>query len=234
MGKAQKNKIKIIKQIDLTHYFNEDVIYLFKIFENIGANLWVVGGAVRDILLGKEYIDVDFVTDIDSKEIQKKLSSDERFRLIDHAKMYGCITFKSKTNSYQVTSMREDIKSYGRNADTRFTKDILVDAKRRDFTINSFYIGRQGEVLDPLGAYDDMLESKVCFIGDVRQRIEEDNLRILRFLRFAVIFNNRKISMDELQICIQSRHLILNLSKDRVRDEVLKIISSIQSSEMIK
>jgi tRNA nucleotidyltransferase/poly(A) polymerase len=234
MGKAQKNKIKIIKQIDLTHHFNEDVIYLFKIFENIGANLWVVGGAVRDILLGKEYIDVDFVTDIDSEEIQKKLSSDERFRLIDHAKMYGCITFKSETNSYQVTSMREDIKSYGRNVDTRYTKDILVDAKRRDFTINSFYIGRQGEVLDPLGAYDDMLESKVCFIGDVRQRIEEDNLRILRFLRFAVIFNNRKINMDDLQICIQSRNLILNLSKDRVRDEVLKIISSIQSSEMIK
>ncbi len=130
--------------------------------------------------------------------------------------------------------MREDIKSYGRNADTRYTKDIFMDAKRRDFTINSFYIGRQGEVLDPLGVYDDMLESKVCFIGDVRQRIEEDNLRILRFLRFAVIFNNRKIRMDELQICIQSRHLILNLSKDRVRDEVLKIVSSIQSSEMIK
>ena len=234
MGKAQKNKIKIIKQIDLTHHFNEDVIYLFEAFENIGANLWVVGGAVRDILLGKEYIDVDFVTDIDCEKIEKKLSSDARFKLIDHAKMYGCITFKSKTNSYQVTSMREDIKSYGRNADTRFTKDILVDAKRRDFTINSFYIGRQGEVLDPLGAYDDMIESKVCFIGDVRQRIEEDNLRILRFLRFAVIFNNRKINMDELQICMQSRNLILNLSKDRVRDEVLKIISSIQSSEMIK
>ncbi|MEL0185023.1 MAG: hypothetical protein VW866_03505, partial [Hyphomicrobiales bacterium] len=65
MGKAQKNKIKIIKQIDLTHHFNEDVIYLFKIFENIGANLWVVGGAVRDILLGKVYIYVDFVTDIE-------------------------------------------------------------------------------------------------------------------------------------------------------------------------
>ena len=234
MGQAQTNKIKIIKYLDLTHHFNEDVLYLFEIFENIGANLWVVGGAVRDILLGKEYSDVDFVTDIDSEKIQKKLSSNGRFRLIDHAKIYGCITFKSKTNSYQVTSMREDIKSYGRNADTRYTKDIFIDAQRRDFTINSFYIGRQGEVLDPLGAFDDMLGSKVCFIGDVRCRIEEDNLRILRFLRFAMLFNNRKINMDELQICIQSRHLILNLSKDRIRDEVLKIVSAIQSSEMIK
>ncbi|MAV99581.1 MAG: hypothetical protein CML81_07275 [Rhodobiaceae bacterium] len=234
MGQAQKNKIKIIKQIDLTHHFNEDVLYLFKIFENIGANLWVVGGAVRDILLGKEYSDVDFVTDIDSEKIQKQLSSNGRFSLIDYAKKYGCITFKSKTNNYHVTSMREDVKSYGRNADTRHTKNILIDAKRRDFTINAFYIGRQGEVLDPLGAYDDMLKSKVCFIGDVSNRIEEDNLRILRFLRFAVIFNNRKINLDELKICIQLRHLILNLSKDRVRDEVLKIISSIQSPEMIK
>jgi len=234
MGQAQTNKIKIIRHIDLTHYFNEDILYLFEIFENIGANLWVVGGAVRDILLGKEYSDVDFVTDIDSKKIQKKLSNNERFKLIDHAKIYGCITFKSKTNTYQVTAMREDIKSYGRNADIKYTKDIFIDAKRRDFTINSFYIGRQGEVLDPLGAYNDLHESKVRFIGDARQRIEEDNLRILRFLRFAVIFNNRKIKMDDLQICLQSRHLILNLSKDRVRDEVLKIISSIQSSEIIK
>ena len=99
MGQAQTNKIKIIKHLDLTHHFNEDVLYLFEIFENIGANLWVVGGAVRDILLGKEYSDVDFVTDIDSEKIQKKLSSNGRFRLIDHAKIYGCITFKSKTNS---------------------------------------------------------------------------------------------------------------------------------------
>ena len=127
MGQAQKNKIKIIKQIDLTHHFNEDVLYLFKIFENIGANLWVVGGAVRDILLGKEFSDVDFVTDIDSEKIQKQLSSNGRFSLIDYAKKYGCITFKSKTNNYHVTSMREDVKSYGRNADTRHTKDILID-----------------------------------------------------------------------------------------------------------
>tara|TARA_E500000178_G_scaffold342400_2_gene387561 strand:+ start:9230 stop:10186 length:957 start_codon:yes stop_codon:yes gene_type:complete len=126
------------------------------------------------------------------------------------------------------------MKNYGRDVEVKFTEKINEDVKRRDFTINSLYLNFSGELYDPLDAFRDIIDQRIIFIGDVKKRIIEDHLRILRYLRFVAKFGYHAIKDRELQVCIDNKDLLLKLSKERVRDEILNFISCIKSKEIIE
>ena len=104
---------------------------------------------------------------------------------------------------------------------------------RRDFYCNSMYLSFNGTLYDPLNAYQDTLDRKVTFIGDVSDRIQEDHLRILRYLRFSSKLNTTKIRTAELEVCYTEKALLLRISKEKIKEEIIKLISSIQSPELI-
>lgn len=221
------------KKIDISNLINEEARELKSFFDSTGYNLWIVGGAVRDYMLGLEFHDIDFTTDGTPEEILKYINN-SKFSVQTIAKKYGCLIFIKNGKHFQVTTLRQDMKNYGRDVEVKFTDKINEDAIRRDFTINSLYLNFNGELYDPLDAYRDIVDRRIIFIGDVKKRIIEDHLRILRYLRFVAKFGYHAIMDKELQVCIDNKDLLLKLSKERVRDEILNFISCIKSKEIIE
>ena len=128
---------------------------------------------------------------------------------------------------FEVTTFRSDIKTYGRKASVKFTSEMKLDAMRRDFTMNSIYMTVSGEIIDPLGSLDDLLEKKIKFIGNPSERIEEDNLRILRFFRFLAEFNKGRsdIDQDTMEALYKYKKEVKSLSRERIWMELKRILS---------
>ena len=221
------------KKIDLSNLLDINICRLNALFTENGLNLLITGGAVRDHILGNKPNDIDFTTDANPDEIISKLKNNRDFLIIDDAKKYGCISFKKNEKKYEVTTLREDVNTFGRSADVRFTKDLYKDAMRRDFFCNSMYLSFDGMLYDPLNAYQDTLGRKVSFIGNTFDRIQEDHLRILRYIRFSSKLDSKNIIPEELEVCIKEKALLLRISKERIKSEILKLMQSIKSPEII-
>ena len=142
----------------------------------------VVGGAIRNTLLGHPVPDVDIATTA-LPEVVMKRAQDAGLKPIGTGIDHGTITIVSEGFPYEVTTLREDVETFGRQARVVFGRDWKKDARRRDFTMNALYADRYGSLHDPLGGLDDCLARRVRFIGDPDNRIREDYLRILRFFR---------------------------------------------------
>jgi tRNA nucleotidyltransferase/poly(A) polymerase len=126
---------------------------------------------------------------------------------------------------FEVTTLREDVETYGRHARVAFGRDWQRDAERRDFTMNALYAARDGTVYDHVGGLDDLKERRVRFIGDPARRIAEDYLRILRFFRFHAAYGDgRHPDAAGLSACIAARDGLETLSRERVRAEVIKLL----------
>jgi tRNA nucleotidyltransferase/poly(A) polymerase len=125
---------------------------------------------------------------------------------------------------FEVTTLREDVETFGRRANVAFTDDWAADARRRDFTINAFYCTADGDVFDPLGGLADLAQRRVRFIGDAGQRIREDYLRILRFFRLHAEYGAGAPDEAALQACVRERGGLASLSAERVRAELVKLL----------
>ena len=140
-------------------------------------------------------------------------------------------------DSFDLTSMRKDVETFGRKAKVEFSPNILEDSKRRDFTINSIYCDTNGNLLDPQSGMKDLKKDKpiVRFIGDTEKRIKEDFLRILRFIRFSIYYS-KKFYIRDFKICEKFKKKILTLSFERRIDELKKImvLSNFESMLMLK
>ncbi|MDR1032018.1 MAG: hypothetical protein LBL30_02760 [Holosporales bacterium] len=143
-----------------------------------------VGGCVRDALLGIRSEDVDIASTATPDQTIKALKVLDGIKLNPFAVRYGVIHIKYKGQTFQISTLREDVKTYGRKADVMFTTSWNQDAKRRDFTVNSIYMARSGELFDPYDGVVDLRQRLVKFIGDPSVRIQEDYIRILRYFRF--------------------------------------------------
>ena len=234
MGKILPIDKYIRKKINVSSILNNDVRRLYTQFSESGFHLLIAGGAVRDLILNQKPNDIDFVTNATPDEVLQKLGSNKEYSIIDHAKKYGCITFVTGSKKYEVTSLRVDIKSFGRAANIEFTNDLHCDAMRRDFSCNSLYLSFDGTVYDPLNAYSDIVSRRVRFNGDAQKRILEDHLRILRYLRFSSSLKSEMMCPDEFEICLKEKTLLLKLSKERIKDELIKLIQSIKSPDIIE
>ena len=139
---------------------------------------------------------------------------------------HGTITVVFGEKSYEITSLRKDVSTDGRHADVKFTSDWKEDASRRDFSINSIYSDLDGNLFDPYDGKLDLKNGKINFIGNPDERIKEDYLRILRYIRFFLNYSNIPHDEKIKRIIKQNINGVKNLSKERLIDELRKIFIS--------
>lgn len=184
-----------------------------------------VGGAVRDELLGLPVNDVDLATRLRPEEVVERLEA-ARVKAVPTGIDHGTVTAVSQGHAVEVTSLRRDVSTDGRRATVAFTDDWEEDAARRDFTINALSADpATGEIHDYFGGLDDLAERRVRFIGEPLERIAEDHLRILRFFRFHARFGEGEPDADALEACTVRANDLMALSRERVADELLKLLA---------
>ena len=209
---------------------NHNIEFILNLLKEEGQG-YIVGGFVRDIFLGLNPKDCDFVTDIEYERLKEIFKN---FKPKEMGKHFGIIQIKIGGIPYEIAKMREDI---GIPLDRKvqkveFTKNIYDDLKRRDFTINAiaydgekFYFGENSK---------EDIENKVLrFVGDCTQRIKEDPLRILRYFRFLAT-KDLKYFPETIEEIKKSKNLIQNLSAERIRDEFSKIITGKNAYKVLK
>lgn len=198
---------------------------VFRAIEAGGHGARAVGGSVRNSLMGRAVRDVDIATTALPDEVTR-LATAAGLKAVPTGIDHGTVTVVSAGIPYEVTTLRRDVETFGRKARIAFTGDWLADAGRRDFTINALYCAADGTVHDPLGGYDDLVARRVRFIGDARERIREDFLRILRFFRFTAEYAHGDPDAGGLAACIAERGGLALLSAERIRAELIKLLSA--------
>lgn len=184
-----------------------------------------VGGAVRDQLLNIPVSDFDLATKLKPEEVVQRLEN-AKIRAVPTGIDHGTITAVSSGHPFEVTSLRRDVSTDGRRATVAFTDDWQEDAARRDFTINALSADPvTGEVHDYFGGKEDLLARRVRFIGDPLERIAEDHLRILRFFRFHARFGEGELDAEALDACTKRANDLMALSRERIADELLKLLA---------
>ena len=210
--------------------------HLFDLFEKEGATLRLVGGSVRDGLLGLPVNDIDLAVDRDPHWVMDLLHK-HHIKAIPTGIDHGTVTAVLDKRPYQITTLRVDVKTFGRKAHVAFTEDWVQDALRRDFTMNAIYADKMGFLFDPVDGLEDLKEHRVQFIGKASLRIKEDYLRILRFFRFSARFGQEPYDGEGLQACrLYATHLP-QLARERVTEEFLKILdlpSPLYALDMMK
>lgn len=196
---------------------------LLSALDRDGEEARVVGGAVRDALLGESVNDVDVCTTATPDEVERRVKA-LNWRAAPTGVEHGTWTVVIEGRAFEVTTLREDVETFGRKASVKFGRDFRADALRRDFTINALSLDRSGAIHDYAGGLDDLTHRRVRFIGDPAQRIREDYLRILRFLRFHARFASGPLDRAGLAASISLRAGLDGLSRERVRWEILKLV----------
>ncbi|WP_205470521.1 CCA tRNA nucleotidyltransferase [Breoghania sp. L-A4] len=157
---------------------------VFAAIERDGDAARVVGGAVRNALLDEPVADIDIATTASPQDVTARARA-AGLKAVPTGIEHGTVTVISSGTPFEVTTLREDVETFGRHASVRFGRDWTADAQRRDFTMNALYVDSTGAIFDPIGSgYADCLARHVRFIGEPEARIREDYLRILRFFRF--------------------------------------------------
>ena len=184
----------------------------------------MVGGAVRNALLDMPIAEIDVATTAVPDEVVKRVTA-AGFKPVPTGIEHGTVTVVIDKHPFEVTTLRKDVETYGRHAKVEFGRDWKADAERRDFTINALSATRDGAVYDYVGGLDDLGRRRVRFIGDPAKRIAEDYLRILRFFRFHAAYGTSDHpDADGLAACIAGRHGLDQLSRERVRMEMMKLV----------
>ncbi len=180
----------------------------------------LVGGAVRDALLGRTVSDIDVATQFEPAEVVRRLQA-ARLKAIPTGLAHGTVTAVAPGIHIEVTTLRRDVSTDGRHATIAFTTDWTEDARRRDFTINALYARIDtGEISDFHGGLDDLAAHRVRFIGEPLDRIAEDHLRILRFFRFHARFGGGLPDVEGLAACTARAKDLMALSRERIAGEL--------------
>ena len=189
----------------------------------IGEEARIVGGNVRDHLLGLDPQDVDVATSAPPEVVVAHFEK-AGFKVVPTGLSHGTVTVLVDGTPYEVTTLRQDVETDGRHAKVRFVKDWQADAERRDFTMNAMSADATGRVHDYFGGYDDLMSGVVRFVGDPDRRIREDYLRIMRYFRFMARFGS---TPDEKHHRAVHRNVegLRNISVERIWSEFSKIIA---------
>ncbi|KPL67069.1 polynucleotide adenylyltransferase [Erythrobacter sp. SG61-1L] len=182
-----------------------------------------VGGAVRDSLLGVEPYDIDAATPLKPRDVMARLER-AGIRTIPTGIDHGTVTALLPDGKVELTTLRRDVSTDGRRATVEYASEWRDDAARRDFTINALYVDpRTLEIFDYFGGLDDLAARRVRFIGDARQRIREDHLRILRYYRFQARFGSG-LDPEAEEACAELAATLKGLSRERVAMELLNLL----------
>ncbi len=185
----------------------------------------LVGGFVRDGLLGIPTADIDCATRLAPEAVIAGIRR-AGFKAVPTGLAHGTVTAVLPTGHVEITTLRKDVSTNGRHATIAYTDDWREDAARRDFTINALSVDPlSGDIHDYFGGLEDLEAGRVRFIGDPLTRIAEDHLRILRFFRFHARFGRGEADAPALSACTARANDLMALSRERIADEVLKILS---------
>ena len=200
---------------------------IFNIFSNDLNNCQIrfIGGCVRKALSNENIDDIDLAVDLTPEEV-KLILKNNNIKFFETGIEHGTITAKINNEKLEITSLRRDIKSYGRHADVEFTKKWYEDAARRDFSINCIYADLEGNLYDPFEGKKDLKNGKVKFIGNAENRIREDYLRVLRYIRFFLDYSNQPHDLDIQKKILKNISGINKISKERLLNELEKIFRS--------
>ncbi len=200
---------------------------ILTLLEEAGFKAYVVGGCVRNALLGQPVRDVDIATDARPEQGTEVLSA-AGIKVVPTGIDHGTITAVANGIGHEITTFRRDVESFGRRAVVSFSDDIEEDARRRDFTINALYADRHGNVLDPIGGLADLRARRIRFIDDADERIREDYLRALRFFRFHAWYGDPEAGMDQEALAAIAENLdgLETLSRERVGSEILRLLEA--------
>lgn len=202
--------------------------------KDAGHDTRVVGGAVRNALLGQAVKDIDVATTATPPETLKAANA-AGLKTFETGISHGTVTVVAHGTPIEVTTLRRDEDTDGRHARVVFTSDWAEDAARRDFTINALYCDRNGTVHDPLGhGLSDLAARRVRFIGSSEDRIREDYLRILRFFRFTAEYAEGEPDREGHAACARLKDGITNLSGERRRAELLRLLAARRAASVVK
>lgn len=192
---------------------------LNKLFEENGYKLYLVGGTVRDYLLGISLTDMDAVTDATPEEMKAFLKdADYTFA------KYGSVTIKlDKKVKFDITTMREETSYLDARHPSKiqFIKDLKVDVRRRDFTVNALYLDKNLKVIDYVDGQKDLKDRLLRMVGDPKTRLKEDPLRIIRAIRFAVDYD-LSLDNDLEQTIIDTKSELNNLNPEKIKQDLAK------------
>ncbi|HET9628304.1 MAG TPA: CCA tRNA nucleotidyltransferase [Novosphingobium sp.] len=189
------------------------------------GNSRYVGGAVRDTLLGLPVKDVDMATPLSPDEVMARLAA-AGIRTAPTGIAHGTVTAILPAGPVEITTLRHDVETDGRRATIAYAQDWREDAARRDFTINALYADPVTlKVDDWFGGLDDLARRRVRFIGDARQRIREDHLRILRYFRFQARFGSEPADAESEGACAELAATLKGLSRERIAMELLNLLA---------
>ena len=190
-----------------------------------GGEARIVGGAVRNTLMGLDVGDVDIATTLRPHEVVERAGK-ARIKAVPTGIDHGTVTLVVEGVPYEVTTLRADVESHGRHATVAYGADWSVDAHRRDLTINGLYADQDGNVIDIVGGLADIESRTVRFIGDAATRIKEDYLRILRFFRFFAWYGGGRPDAEGLKACARLKSGLDGLSAERVWSELKRLLAA--------
>tara|TARA_Y200000002_G_scaffold28707_1_gene21549 strand:- start:1546 stop:2808 length:1263 start_codon:yes stop_codon:yes gene_type:complete len=220
------NFIKKIKRNFFPFYKSKELQFIFnKLQEDFTKETVVarfVGGCVRKYLSNDEIDDIDIATILSSNEVKEKFKN-TKFKVINTGIKHGTVTLVSEKLKLEITTLRKDLLTDGRHAEVEYIDNWQLDSERRDFTINAIYLDINGKIFDPQGGKNDLKNNNVKFIGDPIRRIEEDYLRIIRFIRFKIMYNT-KVEQTTSNAIRLNLNGIKKISKERILIELYKIL----------
>ncbi len=223
------NFFQKFKKVFFPFYRSKDLKKLFSILEKDKSKnshvAMFVGGCVRKFLTNEDVDDIDIATIFSPVELKEKFK-DSDFKIIETGIEHGSITVISNLSKFEITTLRQDTRTDGRHAEVSFTDNWKDDSSRRDFTINAIYMNSKGKIFDPQNGRKDLKNRKVRFIGEPSSRIEEDYLRIIRFIRFSVYYNNKQSEPKIIEAVKLNLNNIKKLSRERILNELYKIFKS--------
>ncbi len=204
----------------------KEVQELFKLINSYSneSEVRFVGGCVRKLINNEVVDDIDLSTNLRPEKVIEILKN-YNINFYETGINHGTVTAVINDKSFEITSLRKDIKTDGRHAQVEYTKDWLDDASRRDFTINAIYSDIEGNLFDPFNGKNDLNNGLIKFIGDPAIRIKEDYLRILRYIRFSLVYSKNQHDKNTLKIIKQNLSGLKIVSKNRQLQELKKIIS---------
>ncbi len=211
---------------------DEAVQRVLAALEHDGDRAMLVGGSVRNALLGLAASDIDIATTARPSTVVERARK-AGLKAVPTGIEHGTVTIVAEGRPFEITTLREDVETDGRRAVVRFGRDFAHDARRRDFTVNALYADAEGRIHDFVGGLSDLAAGRVRFIGDPVQRIREDYLRILRFFRFHSDYANGSLDAEGFEACVRERGGLDQLSRERVRTELFKMVKTRRAAETL-
>ena len=210
---------------------DKTLLGVFAALAQEGEETRIVGGALRNALLGRTVHEIDLATTLLPEVVMARANA-AGLRVVPTGVAHGTVTVLAGERTFEVTTLREDIATDGRHAKVGFGRDFETDALRRDFTMNALSTTRDGRLFDYTGGLADIAARKVRFIGEPARRIEEDYLRILRFFRFSADFGDGPLDCAGRSAALRQREGLASLSRERIHAELLKLLCARRGADV--